>query len=137
MVKAEVVRRRLKKLDEYLSYLEKVQQTDRQEFLNNIETWASSERFLHMAIESINDIASHIIAEEDYGIVEEYRDIPNLFFEQGLIDDELKESWIKMTGFRNILVHDYTDIDRSEVYKILKNHLTDIQQVRKTLAQFL
>ena len=132
MVKAEVIRRRLNKLDEYLSYLEKVQQTDRQDFLNNIEIWASSERFLHMAIESINDIA-----EQGYGMVEEYRDIPILFFEQGLIVDELTEIWIKMTGFRNVLVHDYTDIDRSEVYKVLNNHLSDIKRIQKTLAQFL
>ena len=137
MVKPEVIRRRLEKLDEYLTYLKEVQKKEQEQFLNQTEIWASAERFLQMAIESINDIANHIIAEENYGTMEKYSDLPNLFFEKSLIDDELKQKWIQMIGFRNILVHGYTEIDRNEVYKIINQNLDDIKSIKQVLAQFL
>jgi len=137
MVKPEVIRRRLEKLDEYLSYLEDVQEYDQQKFLANIETWASAERFLQMAVESVNDIASHIIADEKAGTINQYRDIPEIFFEQNWINDELKEKWIHIIGFRNILVHGYATIDRSIVYDIIQNNLKDIKTLKKIFAQFL
>jgi uncharacterized protein YutE (UPF0331/DUF86 family) len=137
MVKPEVIRRRLEKLDEYLSYLDDVQEYDQQKFLANIETWASAERFLQMAVELVNDIASHIIADEKAGTINQYRDIPEIFFEQNWINDELKEKWIHIIGFRNILVHGYATIDRSIVYDIIQNNLKDIKTLKKIFAQFL
>lgn len=78
--------------------------------MDRTEIWASAERFLQMAIECVNDIASHIISEENFGAIEHYRDIPEILFHKNIIDDELKEKWIRMIGFRNILVHGYAEI---------------------------
>ena len=41
---------------------------------------------------------------------------------------ELTEELIKMTGFRNIIVHDYEDIDYEIVYNILHNKLSDVER---------
>lgn len=137
MVKPEVMRRRLEKLDEYLSYLETVREYDQQEFLTNTEIWASAERFLQMAVESVNDIAAHIIAEENLGTVDQYRDIPNILSQETIIDEKSAEKWIRMIGFRNILVHGYTEIDRTQVYQVIQDNLDDIKSLRKLFAQFL
>lgn len=110
MVKPEVIRRRLQNLDKYLAYLEKVSGYPQKKILDRTEIWASAERFLQMAIECVNDIASHIISEENFGAIEHYRDIPEILFHKNIIDDELKEKWIRMIGFRNILVHGYAEI---------------------------
>jgi uncharacterized protein YutE (UPF0331/DUF86 family) len=137
MVKPEVIRRRLQKLDEYLSYLKTVQAHPKEKFLNHTETWASAERFLQMAIESVNDIASHIIAAKNLGPIEQYRDIPAIFSTEGHIDKKLEEKWIRMIGFRNILVHGYVEIDRSKVFHILQNSLDDLASLKKVFAKFL
>lgn len=137
MAKNEVIRRRLEKLDEYLSYLQTIQEYDQQTFLANTEIWASAERFLQMTIESVNDIAGHIIAEENLGTVDQYRDIPLILSQEEIIDEELAEKWIRIIGFRNILVHGYAEIDRTQVYKIIQNNLDDINSLRKVFAQFL
>jgi uncharacterized protein YutE (UPF0331/DUF86 family) len=137
MVKPEVLRRRLEKLDEYLAFLERVKDYPRQKFLDESEIWASAERFLQMAIESINDIANHIIADESLGSVDQYRDLSEIFAKEGFIDDVLKQKWIRMIGFRNILVHGYAKIDRSEVYDIIQHNLDDINELRKVFAEFL
>ncbi len=137
MVKPEVIRRRLDKLEEYLSYLEQVKTHPKDRFLNETEIWASAERFLQMAIESVNDIASHIISEEQLGNIEQYRDIPVIFYNEKFIDEDLQQKWIRMIGFRNILVHGYTDIDRTEVFKLLHHNLGDIRELTKVFARFL
>ena len=137
MVKAEVIRKRLNKLDEYLKILYHLQQYDRDEFLVNPERYGSAERFLHLAIEAIIDMGNHVIADLNLGIVNWYSDIPTILQKQGYISDLMKETWIRMIGFRNTLVHDYVEIDRKIVYEILRDNLKDIEQLRKVFAQFL
>jgi hypothetical protein len=50
MVNSELIRRRLEKLDEYLTFLKKVKGYSEGKFLDQPEIWASTERFLQMAI---------------------------------------------------------------------------------------
>ncbi len=107
------------------------------EFVNEPERYGSAERFLHLAIESCTDMGNHVIADENLGIVTSYRDIPTILEEHGYVSVELREIWIAMIGFRNILVHDYTVIDHKLVYDVLQNRLDDFQKLRKVFAQFL
>lgn len=137
MVKPELIRRKLEETDEYLAYLEKVRACPQKKFLDKTEIWASAERFLQMTIESVNDIANHIIADENLGTIDKYRDMPEIFLRENFIDKELEKKWIKMIGFRNILVHGYAKIDRTEVYKIIQHNLDDFKELRKVFAQFL
>lgn len=56
--------------------------------------------------------------------------------QKGYINDELKNVWIRMVGFRNTLVHDYVEIDRKIVFDTLQNNLDDFKQIEKALACF-
>ncbi len=137
MVRVEIIRKRLNKLDEYLSILNKLQIYSLEEFLADPERYGSAERFLHLAIEAVLDMGNHIIADLGLGVVNWYSDIPTIFFEKGYVNSFLKEKWIRMIGFRNTLVHEYIDIDRKIVYKALQNDLDDIEELKKVFAQFL
>ncbi|HLR76504.1 MAG TPA: DUF86 domain-containing protein [Balneolaceae bacterium] len=137
MTKTELLRRKLQQLDEYLGFLEQIKEKPKELFLNEPQMWASTERFLQMALEVINDMGSHVIADENLGTVEQYRDIPKIFAEQNWIDVDIKRLWIKMIGFRNLLVHGYATVDRSEVYSILQNNLDDIKKIKKVFLRFL
>ncbi len=137
MVKPEVIRKRLNKLDEYLSILKQMKKYTRQEFISDPEHYGSAERFLHLSIESLTDIANHIIADEGLGTVNWYSDIPQILFSKGVINDEQKDKWIKMIGFRNTLIHEYIDVDLKIVYDILHNRLEDIEEIKKKLAVYM
>ena len=63
MVRAEVIRKRLNKLDEYLAILRGLQKYSFEEFIRDPEHYGSAERFLQLGIEAITDIGSHVIAE--------------------------------------------------------------------------
>jgi uncharacterized protein YutE (UPF0331/DUF86 family) len=137
VVRSEVIRKRLNKLDEYLSILHKLQRYSYDIFVSDAEHYGSTERFLHLAIESITDMGNHVIAELDLGIVNWYSDIPSILAQRGYIGSDLEKKWIQMIGFRNTLVHDYLEIDRHIVYDVLQNHLEDIEALQRIFAQFL
>ncbi len=137
MVRPEVIRKRLAKLDEYLDILRQLRTTPREEFLTNPEKYGSAERFLQLAIEAVNDIGGHLVADLNLGTVEWTRDIPERLYEAGYIDRDLREQWFRMIGFRNILVHDYLDVDRARVYEVLQHHLEDFERLRVVFARFL
>ena len=137
MVRPEIIRKRLNKLDENLVILKNSQGYSFEEFISNPEHYGSVERFLHLAIESVTDIGNHLVAELNLGTVEWYSDIPKLLADKGYLSQELADKWIRMIGFRNTLVHEYIDIDRAIVYDVLQNNLSDLEQLKKVFAQFL
>jgi len=105
--------------------------------LSDPERYGSAERFLQLAIETINDMAAHVIVEESLGVVNLNRDIPTCFRTHGYIDAELEERWIRMIGFRNILVHEYLDVDREIVYETLAHDLDDLRKLAGVFTRFL
>ncbi len=137
MVRPEVIHRRLMKIEEYLSILAGLQGYSRDDFLSNPEHYGATERFLQLVIEAVNDIGSHIIADQALGHVEWQSDIPAILAGNGTIDSGMKDRWIRMIGFRNALVHDYLDIDRGIVFDVLHHCLDDICQLKTIFATFL
>lgn len=137
MVRAEVIRKRLSKLDEYLAILNGLRGYTFEEFVADPEHYGSAERFLQLAIEVLTDLGTHVIADLRLGTVDWYSDIPRLLYEAGYIDLAICENWIRMIGFRNVLVHDYLDVDRKLVYEVLQERLGDFEALRRVFAALL
>lgn len=137
MVRPEVIRRRLEAVSENLEVLERLAQYEEDEFIADPEHYGSAERFLQLALEALLDMGSHTIADSDLGTVNQSRDIPRLFREHGYIDRALEEKWLRMIGFRNILVHAYLQLDRKRVHKVLRQNLEDIRALQRMFANFL
>lgn len=137
MVRPEVIRRRLDALSHYLDILTRLAAYSEEDFLADPERYGSAERFLQLSLEGLLDLGNHVIADNELGIVNRGRDVPQIFREQGYIDADLEESWLRMIGFRNILVHAYLDIDRRQVHRILQADLDDIRKLQRLFARFL
>lgn len=137
MVRREVIILRLDKLREYIQYLNSIELIEKDVYLKDPMIYGSSERFLHLAIECIMDIANHLISDLRFRKPENNRDIFEILYENKLIDSDLKHSLSNMASFRNILVHDYLKLDRGLVYNIIKNNLKDIEQFIKITADYI
>jgi uncharacterized protein YutE (UPF0331/DUF86 family) len=137
VVRKEIIRKRLNKLDEYLGVLKKLQRYSFKEFTVDPERYGSAERYLHLAIEAVIDMGNHVIADLELGVVNWYSDIPKLMADKEYISSELEEKWTRMIGFHNTLVHEYIDIDRKIVYDILQNNIRDLEELKRAFAQFL
>ena len=137
MVRPEVIHKRLQKLDEYLKILTTLQRYSREAFLDDPEHYGSAERFLQLAIEALTDMANHVIADDNLGTVSWYSDIPQILYAKHIISEEQKDIWLKMIGFRNTLVHEYIDIDRSIVFDVLQHNITDLEGLKQVFADYL
>jgi uncharacterized protein YutE (UPF0331/DUF86 family) len=137
MVNAELLRKRLARLEEYLSILSHISRYSFEEFIADPERYGAAERFLQLSIESINDLGNHIISDLKLGEVNWQSDIPQLLAKNGYLSQEIQQLWIKMIGFRNVLVHEYMDVDRRLVYEVLQNNLGEFRAIIAVLSSWL
>ncbi|MCK8824294.1 type VII toxin-antitoxin system HepT family RNase toxin [Fuchsiella alkaliacetigena] len=138
MVNQEIIQKRIDKANQYLDFLNEIRADySLREFKSDPLLYGSSERFLHLCIESFLDIGNHIISDQNLGKVDAYSDIPKILFENDYLSAEIRDVFIMIVGFRNILVHDYLEIDREIVYSVLEDNLEDLKRLVKVFAEFL
>lgn len=93
------------------------------------------ERGLQVTIQAILDIGSHILSDYKDNGWKTYKDIPLKLQEYGIITKSLAKQIALMAGLRNILVHEYLDVDAKKLEEILRFHLEDFKkfvlQIRK------
>ncbi len=82
---------------------------------------------LQRACEASIDLAAHIIRVKKLGLPQTSRDMFALLQDAGLIDAQLSDRLQKMTGFRNIAVHNYQKLDLAIVQHLIEHRLGDIQ----------
>lgn len=138
MVKREIILERSQKCNKYLEQLENiVKDVEFEEFNTNPLLYGSAERFLHLSIEALIDIGNHIISDDNLGRVDVYKDIAIILAENGYLSEKEKNLFIRIIAFRNILVHDYMDLDRDVIFNLLKNNLADIRGVLKSYLKLV
>jgi len=75
-----------------------------------------------------------VAADKGLGPFERARDLVDLFLAKGYVNEALAERWRRMIGFRNLLVHEYLDIDRRTVHRVPRENLEALGRI---FARFL
>lgn len=132
-----LIAKRLAKLREYVSLLRILRNHPLEDFIKDPFVIGNVERYLQLAIQTILDICNHIVADDKLGPVEEYRDAIRLLGEGGYLDSNLVQRLIPMAGLRNILVHDYLDVDRGRIYTLLQDRLEDFERFATQIGRRL
>jgi uncharacterized protein YutE (UPF0331/DUF86 family) len=84
------------------------------------------EHTLQIAIQSVLDVASHIVSEERLGEPRSNHELIDLVVRHGWIPAGLEAPLHRMIGFRNILVHGYESVDLGIVEDIARHRLDDL-----------
>jgi uncharacterized protein YutE (UPF0331/DUF86 family) len=125
--------RLLQRLGEQLAVLRDRAAEDRAALrADEVRLSATKYRFV-TAIESVLDIAHHLLASELWGPAEDSAGAVRLLARHGVLAPDLAEQLARATGFRNLLVHGYAEIDDDRVVGNLDElHAFDdfIDQVR-------
>jgi uncharacterized protein YutE (UPF0331/DUF86 family) len=88
------------------------------------------------AIEGCARIAHHICASEGWSAPDTNADAVRALVAHGVIDAATGESIAKAMGFRNILVHQYTEVDDDRVLGYL-SHVSDLDEYAVEVADWL
>jgi uncharacterized protein YutE (UPF0331/DUF86 family) len=83
---------------------------------------------LQRAIQACIDLAAHVVASEGLGVPDTVKENFSLLNKKGIITADLASRMGKMTGFRNIAIHDYQDLDLEILKSILAKNLRDLEE---------
>jgi uncharacterized protein YutE (UPF0331/DUF86 family) len=137
VVDAEILRRRLDALLGYLDRLEQFRYVPRADFVSTPDTHHLAERYLHLAIESVLDVANHLIADAGLEAPGTYRDAFAILARHGVLHHDLASQLQSWAGFRNVLVHAYLAIDHGLAWDAIANDLGQLRQFAAIAASKL
>lgn len=98
----------------------------------------AAEKSLQNAIQSCIDIANHIVAA--LGLERPEKSVADIFVslaKEEIIPEDFVETMRKITGYRNVLVHDYLKVDRHKTYIIIQKRLPDLVKFAQYIEKFL
>ena len=132
----DVLRERLKLLNEYIKDLLNLQSVDIRTYEETKLIHRTVERTLQLAVETCLDIGQHIISMEGFRAPGDNREVFIILQEEDVIPDDLLPKLEAMARFRNLIVHDYARINHSIVYKILQESLGDFDLFAKAIIRY-
>lgn len=105
--------------------------------LESEDTQAIIDRRMQLSIEVCIDIATHIVAGLNLSRQERAADAFLALGEKKIISNSLAQKLAKAVGLRNILVHEYIQIDYKLAYSDLDEKLQDLKSFGREVLQFL
>ena len=130
MVDRDLILRKLADLDQYLAQVSEYRGITVDEYRRDWKVQRIVERTLQVAIEVCVDVATHVIADRGLRVPATYAEAFDVLGEGGLLDPGLRAEMVRMAGFRNVLVHEYTRVDPEIVVGILRTRLDDLARFR-------
>jgi uncharacterized protein YutE (UPF0331/DUF86 family) len=133
-----VVAARITKIREYVALLRKIRGlADERRFVGDPLIYGNAERYLQLAIQAVLDISHHIVADRNLPLPADSRSLFDLLARQQVVSKKLSVKLAAMAGFRNVLVHEYLEIDRHRVYKALTTDVRDFESFIRAVTRLL
>lgn len=131
-----LVQRKLSLLDNRIVRLEsRLKDVTRQEFIDDWCLRSLSERELQVAVEIVIDISERIIAIMNAGPVATSGDAIRRLVDLNVIKSETP--YIDMIRFRNMIVHQYEEINPDILYVLVTKKLNDFRRFRDEIDVFV
>jgi uncharacterized protein YutE (UPF0331/DUF86 family) len=133
-----IIARHFGELNNALNLLRDLKSRDLEEFKQDQHLVGSAKYHLIVAIESAIDICNHIISKSGFRLPEGYSDSFRILAENKILTVEMvEEKLTNMARFRNRLVHVYWEIDLDQLYCILQENLSDLEQFQNMIKKAL
>lgn len=127
----------LQTLDDALEAWQRYRQIPEEKFHDDKDTQYMVSHAMLLAIQSSIDIATGIAVMKTPRRPDTYRETFLVLGKSGVISEDLAGEMAKLAGFRNLLVHEYTGLDTSRIYRILTDNWETIDRFRITAREFV
>lgn len=128
MVNIDVIKKRLNHLSNSLNKMERFKNISVEEFLKDDIVQDVVEYNLFIAINMMIDIATHIVVDNNIGNPETLGEAFSILHKERYLSDDETKVYRNMVGLRNILSHEYVNINKNIIHHILQNNLIDIKR---------
>ena len=138
MVDSNVILKRIGRIRKCVAALETIRRTSSEsKFMDDEMVQAAAERNLQVAIQSVLDICNHVVADMKLEVPDEEKQAFQIMASHKLISEQLAKTLLQMTGMRNILVHEYLEVDHHRLYSVMTNNLGDFEKLIKAVLKLL
>lgn len=129
-----VIQRKLALLDKQVGNLRlHLKDVSESEFADDWVLRSMAERALQVSAEIMIDIAERIIAMANAGPVASAAAAIKKLVELGVLKSE--KSYVDIVRFRNLIVHQYEEIDPKILFSLAKDRLEDFRRFRDEIDQ--
>jgi uncharacterized protein YutE (UPF0331/DUF86 family) len=137
MIDPDLVRRKLSRMNMFLEKLKPIAAKNYEEYIADFYLKTSAERLIQLIVECASDVNNHVVLEMNERPPEDYTSSFLRAADVGLISRELAERLKGSGGMRNIIVHEYMDIDDRKVYGSLKQAISGFKEYIRQVDTFL
>jgi uncharacterized protein YutE (UPF0331/DUF86 family) len=123
MTDLTVIENKISSVRKYLKILERYKQYSQKEIADDIDRRGAVERYLYLVMQASIDLAEAVISYKKSRKPTTMGESFHILHEEEIITPELTGQMVKMTGFRNVIAHDYEKLNYDIVYDVLKNKL--------------
>jgi len=127
MTNFSVIENKISAAKKYLKILQRYRKYSKEELVGDIDLCGATERYLYLAVQATIDLSEAVIAFKKFRKPVTFSEAFSILEEEGIINQKMAQILINMTGFRNIIIHDYEKINYDIVYNILNKKLKDIE----------
>jgi len=102
------------------------------------DNFIKAQFYLRRALEGVFHIGAHLLTRLPGGRATEYKTIALKLGETGIVPKLFAEKNLKaMAGYRNRLTHFYADVRPEEIYRIIRENLSDFNTFLEAIRQVL
>ncbi len=127
---------KMQELEKYLNQLKKYRGITPEELKNNLEKLWAVQHGLQLCIQVVLDTGNHILAEAGVPI-KEYADIFPELARLDVIPTDYAENVKGMAGLRNLLVHEYSELDLQKIAEVINTSLDDFSLFGSYMLAYL
>lgn len=135
MTNIAVIENKISSVRKYLKTASLYKKYSQKEIEQDETLRGAVERYLYLSSQTVIDLAEAVISFSGYRKPATMAESFLILAEEGLISNELTEKMIKLTGFRNVIAHDYERLNYGIVYDVLQNRLADIEEFLATVQR--
>lgn len=133
MTDLKVIENKISSVKKYLKIVEEYKKYSQKEIESDLTLRGATERYLYLVVQAAIDLAEAVVSYKGLRKPTTFSEAFYILNDENIIAGELTEKMVKMTGFRNIIAHDYEEIDYSIVYDILNTGTNDIKDFLKAI----
>ena len=137
MVDIDLVRSKIASMGHNLNRLKEKSNLTWERFQNDLDAQDIILHNLQLAIQICIDIGSHIIADENWEVPSTLGNTFRVLSSHKVISPDMADTMASMVGFRNILIHEYEEVDLKKVHDILINRLIDFENFSRQIIEYL
>lgn len=130
------IKDKIGQIEAFLNELGSIAPDNFEEYASDIEKKAACERYAEKIVEAVIDLAFLMIKNNRLRIPESDTDAFNILVENKIIDEALAANLKKAKGMRNIITHQYGEIDNQIIFEAVKNKLKmDVKKFIRAISK--